>query len=279
MEEEAPITDKELSSQLTGLNKGTTSTKNKIILIGGISIIVLMIIIIIIVIATSSSSSDEKNIVFTKQGEINCVYDVRSISRNTILLSNEFIKNSNFDIEIDGQIIKYSKEYRFNSISQKTVKFILYDPVVMDFMFKDVFDLVSVQMVSENNLEIKSIASAFEDCQGLKKFNISGFDTSKVTSMKKLFYRTSISELELSGLNTKNVKDMSYMFASTEIIQLNVTSMDTSNVETMASMFQYCRSLVNLDLSSFNTENVQDMSYMFFFLQLNGRNKFIWIQN
>ena len=145
MEEEAPITDKELSSQLTGLNKGTSSPKNKIILIGGISIIVLMIIIIIIVIATSSSNSDEKNIVFTKQGEIKCVYDVRSISKNTILLSNEFVKNSNFDIEIDGQIIKYSKEYRFSSITQKKVKFILYDPVSMDFMFKDVNDVISVE--------------------------------------------------------------------------------------------------------------------------------------
>ena len=279
MDEEAPITDKELSSQLTGLNKGKSSTKNKIILIGGISIIVLMIIIIIIVIATSSSNSEEKKIVFTKQGEINCVYDVRSISKNTQLLSNEFIKNSNFDIEIDGQIIKYSKEYRFKSITPKTIKFILYDPVSMDFMFKDVPDLQSVEMVSENNLEIKSMASAFEDCQNLRKFNISGFDTSKVTSMKKLFYRTSLSEIDLSKLNTKNVKDMSYMFASTEIIQINITTMDTSNVETMASMFQYCRDLISLDLSSFNTENVKDMSYMFFFLQFNARNKFIWIQN
>ena len=165
-----------------------------------------------------------------------------SVSRNTIILSNEFQKADgvNFDIEIDGKIVKYTKEYRFKEAGLNTVKFILYSPISIDFMFKDVFDVVSIDMHSEKNLEIKSMISAFEDCQSLYEITIKGFDTSKVTSMKKLFYRTSISQIDISDLSTKSVTDMSYMFASTDISKIDVSTMDTSKVETMESMFQFC---------------------------------------
>ena len=93
--------------------------------------------------------------------------------------------------------------------------------------------------------------SALEDCQSLTEIIIHGFDTSKVTSMKKLFYMTSIDKIDMSDLSTKSVTDMSYMFASTEISHLNTSTMDTSKVESMISMFQYCNSLQSLDLSNF----------------------------
>ena len=111
MEDENPISGGELSSQLTGLNKEISSQRKKLIIISSIvfAIIVLIVIIIIIVSSSSSSSSsgddskqdDESNKEKVKQGEINCVYDVKSTTRNTILFSNEFKKDSDFDIQID----------------------------------------------------------------------------------------------------------------------------------------------------------------------------------
>ena len=184
-ENQMVINNEELSSQLTGLNKteGLTKEKKKLIIISSIvfSAIILIVIILIVTIKPKSKEEKKKEIL----GEINCVYDVPSVSRNTIILSNEFQKADgvNFDIEIDGKIVKYTKEYRFKEAGLNTVKFILYSPISIDFMFKDVFDVVSIDMYSEKNLEIKSMISAFEDCLNLYGITIKGFDTSKVTSI------------------------------------------------------------------------------------------------
>ena len=191
MENDNVLKNEELSSELTGLNKGEALAKKRIIMIASsiIGLIVLMILIIIIVGVTSKNDENENEEIpeNTKTGVINCIYDVKSTSIETILLSNEFTKNSAFDIEIDEQIVKYSKTYLFKNVGLHGVKFILKGPVVMDFMFKDVPDIVSISMVSEENLEIKSLVSAFEDCQSLYEIEIKGFNTSNVTSMKKLF--------------------------------------------------------------------------------------------
>ena len=196
MEDDMILNENELSSQLTGLNKTPITQKTKLIIISSI-VFALIIIVAIIIIVTSSGNNSQSSgggasgeepheEVKTKLGEINCVYDVKSISKNTVLLSNEFKKASNFDIEIDGQVIKYSKDYRFEKIGSNSVKFILYEPLSMDFMFKEVPDIVSINMRSDNNLEIKSMISAFENCQSLYEIIIKGFDTSKVILIYKV---------------------------------------------------------------------------------------------
>ena len=269
MEDDLAISENEISSQLIGLeDQGILAKRTKLIVVGSVALAILFVALIIIIAASSSKKSrggrgqkpdeDLKDIL----GEISCTYDVQSKSKNTMLISNEFKKSTNFDIEIDGQKIKYAKDYRFEETGLNSVKFLLYEPINMDFMFKDVSDIISINMISNNNLEIISMISAFEDCQRLTEIIIHGFDTSKVTSMKKLFYRTSIDKIDMSDLSTKSVTDMSYMFASTEISHLNTSTMDTSKVETMISMFQYCNSLQSLYLSNFNTENVKDNSLM-----------------
>ena len=99
MKEDSPITDNELSSELTGLNKNESNKKINPIIISAIVLAVIIIVVIIIIVATSGSSdSSDKKTTLTKLGEISCVYDVKSISKNTFLLSNEFNKISNFDI-------------------------------------------------------------------------------------------------------------------------------------------------------------------------------------
>ena len=162
MEDEVPINDAEISSNLIGLNKGITKEKKKLIIISGSVFFAIIIAVILLIILAGSKGKKEKKIL----GVINCSYDVKSATRGTILLSNEYNnKNSDFDIEIHGNIIKYSKQYIFNNTGQNNVKFILYGPINMDFMFKDVPDIVSIEMLSENNLEITSMISSFENCQ------------------------------------------------------------------------------------------------------------------
>ena len=94
------MANKELSSELTGLNKGEKELRKKHILIG-ISVAALSIFMLIIVLITvnltskeenGSNDSSEKTIV----GEINCVYEIESTNQNTKLIGNEYLKKSEF---------------------------------------------------------------------------------------------------------------------------------------------------------------------------------------
>ena len=118
------------------------------------------------------------------------------------------------------------------------MKYIIYEDVGIDYRFKDIPNIISIEMISEKNCKIKSMISSFENSTNLKKIIIKGFDTSKVKSMKKLFYKTSISEIDLSEINTESIEDMSYMLGFTNIEKLNLSNFNSSNVENISYMFQ-----------------------------------------
>ena len=187
MEEEA-LNQKEISSELTGFNKGEKDRKKKLYIIGvSLSVLTLVIFIVIIIVSVSASQNNEKHSEnMTEIGEINCIYEITSNDKETILLGNEFIKNSDLDIYIDDIKIKFTKEYKFSSTGNHKVKFALYNKINMDYMFKDVSDLLSVEMKSEQNCEVTSMISTFENCENLNSFKIIGFNGEKIKSMKKL---------------------------------------------------------------------------------------------
>ena len=187
--------------------------------------------------------------------QINCIYNIQNVNEDSIILGNEFNKNSDFDIFINNQKIKFSKEFKFFNMGINKVRFDIYEDLEMDFMFKDIQELISIEMTSQKNCKINSMISSFENALYLEKIEIKGFNTSNVKSMKKLFYSTSISEIDISELNTENVEDMSYMFAYTDIERINLTNFNTGNVENMSNMFHQCNSLYHIDISNFNTQN------------------------
>ena len=110
----------------------------------------------------------------------------------------------------------------------------------------------------------------FDDCNKLPTLDVSGFDTSNVTTMSHMFsFCKGLRSLDLSGFDTSNVTDMSSMFSmsdvkgSSQLESLNLSGFDTSNVTDMSSMFYFCGALRTLDVSGFDTSAVTDMSYMF----------------
>lgn len=105
----------------------------------------------------------------------------------------------------------------------------------------------------------------FLGCEKLTSLDLSGFDTSEVTSMKGMFWGgVSLTSLDLSGFDTSKVTDMGSMFeCCRNLTNLNLSSFDTSKVTDMASMFNDCAALKSLDLSSFDASNVKYAGYMF----------------
>ena len=105
----------------------------------------------------------------------------------------------------------------------------------------------------------------FRNCKTLESADLSGLDTSRVTSMYGMFDGCdSLEALDLSSLDTSQVTDMSWMFDGCEALaSLDLTNLDTSRVTDMTRMFAKCESLRSLDLSGWDTSHVTDMSRMF----------------
>ena len=106
----------------------------------------------------------------------------------------------------------------------------------------------------------------FAECNSIEKIDVSGWDTSNVTSLRGIFCHC-YALTEITGLenwNTTNVQDMHGIFqADGKLTTLNVSNWDTTNAINMKGLFNDCSSLINLDLSGWNTDNVEDMHAMF----------------
>ena len=96
----------------------------------------------------------------------------------------------------------------------------------------------------------RDMSSMFAYCSGLTSLDLSGFDTSAVTSMDSMFYSCSgLTSLDLSGFNTSAVTSMSSMFYSCSgLTSLDLSGFDTSAVTSMDYMFAYCSNLTSLIL-------------------------------
>ena len=209
----------------------------------GISIIFVLIIvfiIILIIFLNSPKNNDNQK----SLGIITCIYDIKDISKDTMILSNNFEKNSNFEIFINNKAVPYTKSYSFSQIGKNEVKFELYDDIQIDNMFKNISTLISVKMNSKNNLKILSMESTFENCEKLEVIEIKGFNTESIQSLKKTFYGCKELKSYLDGqLDTKNIKDMSFMFAESGITSIDLSKYNLDNVVNISYMFYKCTSL------------------------------------
>ena len=112
---------------------------------------------------------------------------------------------------------------------------------------------------------MKDASRLFWHMANVKTIDLSGFDTSQVTTMEGMFQNCdNLTGLDLSKFNTGNVTNMKEMFEwCGKLTSLDLSNFDTSNVTDMHCMLQGCYKLTTLDISSFNTANVTDMQGMF----------------
>ncbi len=114
---------------------------------------------------------------------------------------------------------------------------------------------------------IEDLSELFRDIgRQIKTLDLSGWNTSKVTNMNRMFhFCDSLESLDLSGWDTSNVEHMNWMFFYCGSLKsLNLSGWDTSKVTDMCGMFSCCFRLRSLDLSGWDTSNVKDMENMFY---------------
>ena len=183
-------------------------------------------------------------------------------SSSSTFLNTEVLRNQIESITIEKNNIvpsdaKYSKD-----ISSKQD-----GSVMLWYTDKDNNNLYEVSIGSENgSLEANTNGSGmFAYLDNVDTLDLTGLDTSNMTSMSRMFYECSnLVDIDLSSFNTSKVTNMGSLFNScSNLTSINITNFDTSNVTEMSGMFRYCSSLTNLDLSNFSTGSVIYMNYAF----------------
>ena len=132
-------------------------------------------------------------------------------------------------------------------------------------MFNGCSSLASLDLSGLDTSHVTSMYDMFYGCSGLSSLDLSGLDTSAATNMSYMFYGcSSLSSLDLSGLDTSAATDMRSMFnGCSGLSSLDLSGWDASHVTNMHDMFSSCSSLSSLDLSGWDTSQVTDMGCMF----------------
>ncbi len=100
-------------------------------------------------------------------------------------------------------------------------------------------DLVSVSVAEGQTVSPVTIKDWFSGCFNLNHVDLSGLDTSGVTSMARMFNGCrNLASVDVSHFDTSNVTDMSMMFAASGVRELDLSGWDTSKVTNMNGLFE-----------------------------------------
>ncbi|EAC9270591.1 BspA family leucine-rich repeat surface protein [Listeria monocytogenes] len=132
-------------------------------------------------------------------------------------------------------------------------------------MFKNCSNLMEVDLSGLDTSAVTTMWDMFNSCRALEELDVSNLDTGSVTNMYAMFEDcTSLEELDVSNFDTSSVTDMYRVFNGCEKLKkLDVSNFDTSSATAMVQMFRNCSALEKLDVSNFNTSLVTDMRAMF----------------
>ncbi|EAC2244815.1 BspA family leucine-rich repeat surface protein [Listeria monocytogenes] len=132
-------------------------------------------------------------------------------------------------------------------------------------MFKNCSNLMEVDLSGLDTSAVTTMWDMFNSCRALEELDVSHFDTSSVTNMSYMFYdNRNLEVLDVSNLDTGSVTNMYAMFEDcTSLEELDVSNFNTSLVTDMRAMFAGCTSLEALDVSNFDTSSVTNMAAMF----------------
>ena len=149
---------------------------------------------------------------------------------------------------------------------------------------QEIKNILEIDLSGFDTSKVTTMYDMFAYMSKLITLNLSHFDTSKVTNMGYMFSGMSnLTNLDLSSFDTSMVTDMYAMFSDmSNLTALNLSNFDTSKVTTMYAMFRNMPNLTTLDLSNFDTSQVTDMKYMFYLPykdKLNDKLEKIYVNN
>ena len=139
----------------------------------------------------------------------------------------------------------------------------------MDSMFRKCFALTTLDVSNWDVSKVTTMTSMFSgDNYGgtrwkLTSLDVSKWDTSSVTDMSFMFYgQNGLGTIDVSGLDTSKVTTFDHMFAHCKASIIGIENWDTSSATNMNALFHTCMNK-SFDVSNFNTSKVTAFTQMF----------------
>lgn len=165
----------------------------------------------------------------------------------------------------------------------------IYTPTFISFYNCTNYSLVTQPI---NTSLITNMAQIFYNVKNAKKLDLTGWDTSNVTTMDSMFYNcavlndiiglskldlskvttaksmfelvSTITTIDLTGSDVLNLTDASSMFARvSKATSIDLSTWTTPKLTTTTSMFSRCYALANLDMRNADFSKVTSYNYMF----------------
>lgn len=133
------------------------------------------------------------------------------------------------------------------------------------YLFYALTELENIEGIANlDTSNVTNMESMFGATYALKKLDLNSWNTSKVTTMNRMFASSKMTELKANSLDTSNVTNMYAMFnLSSEITRLDINNWDTSKVTDMRQMFNGTTNLCTVDISNWDTGNVTSFNMLF----------------
>ncbi len=134
------------------------------------------------------------------------------------------------------------------------------------YLFSWLTKLETIDLSGFDSTNVTTMEAMFYYDNTMTEIDLTSLYTGNVTNMSALLnYCHNLSYIDVSSLVTSKVTDMSYMFMSCySATDINTLGIDTSNVTNMSYMFSKCGNYENINLNHLDTSKVQNMSCMFY---------------
>ena len=174
-------------------------------------------------------------------------------------------------IKKGGETIEPSSSFIVESGTKLEVYFLTSITNLESFL-DGVFDtklrnLISVDLSHFDKSPITSMKKMFSGCESLQSVDLSNVVISSVTTMEMMFFGcVALKNLKISNLvSSSSVTTMEMMFFGCRALQnLDLSNFAISSVTNMEKMFYLCSYLRNLKMSNFNTSKLTNMKEMFY---------------
>ena len=185
------------------------------------------------------------------------------------ILNSEYIYRPT-EIIVDGDIYSMNEENQINNLEKEEniIKLKWIEKITdCNYMFYNLTNISEIDLSNFDISEVTSMDHMFSNCINVKKIIINNtFSTFKLREMSSMFsYCESLITLDLTGLDTSLVTSMSFLFKyCSSLTSVNLSNFNTSLCSHITSMFEYCISLSSLDISNFKTNNINNMEKLFY---------------
>ena len=182
------------------------------------------------------------------------------------IINKEFYKDPS-QIIVNGELRETCKKTCTFEETPNTVV-IKFEDVLesTENMFKDMTDILEIDLTNFDFSKVESMASMFYNCKYLQKIIFGNMDTSSVKNMNQLFDGCqTLTSIDLSKFKTSSVTNMRKLFSNCGSLKsIDLTSFNTQNVENIEDLFGGCQQLTSVDFSKFDSSKVKNMRGVFY---------------